>query len=37
MNVANNATYTQITSNMAKGNFKTYVIDDSQYLMAFEM
>lgn len=22
---------------MAKGNFKTYVIDDSQYLMAFEM
>ena len=22
---------------MSKGNFKTYVIDDSQYLMAFEM
>ena len=37
LNVANNATYSQITSNMAKGNFKTYVIDDSQYLMAFEM
>ena len=37
LNVANNATYTQIKNNMAKGNFKTYVIDDSQYLMAFEM
>ena len=37
LNVANNATYSQITSNMAKGNFKTYIIDDSQYLMAFEM
>ena len=37
MNVANNVTYTQIKSNMTKGNFKTYVIDDSQYLMAFEM
>lgn len=37
LNVANNATYSQITSNMAKGNFRTYVIDDSQYLMAFEM
>lgn len=24
-------------SNMSKWNFKTYVIDDSQYLMAFEM
>ena len=37
LNVANNVTYTQIKSNMQKGNFKTYVIDDSQYLMAFEM
>ena len=37
LNVANNTTYSQITSNIAKGNFKTYVIDDSQYLMAFEM
>lgn len=37
LNVANNVTYTQIKNNMAKGNFKTYVIDDSQYLMAFEM
>lgn len=36
LNVANNVTYTQIKSNMQKGNFKTYVIDDSQYLMAFE-
>lgn len=37
LNVANNVTYTQIKSNIQKGNFKTYVIDDSQYLMAFEM
>lgn len=37
LNIANNTTYTQIKTNMAKGNFKTYVIDDSQYLMAFEM
>lgn len=37
LNVANNVSYTQIKSNMQKGNFKTYVIDDSQYLMAFEM
>ena len=37
LNVADNVSYTQIRANMAKGNFKTYVIDDSQYLMAFEM
>lgn len=37
LNVANNVTYSQIESNLKKGNFKTYVIDDSQYLMAFEM
>ena len=37
LNKADNVTYTQIKSNMQKGNFKTYVIDDSQYLMAFEM
>ena len=37
LNIANNVTYSQIKSNMKKGNFKTYVIDDSQYLMAFEM
>ena len=36
LNVADNVNYTQIKNNMAKGNFKTYVIDDSQYLMAFE-
>lgn len=36
LNKADNVTYTQIKSNIAKGNFKTYVIDDSQYLMAFE-
>lgn len=34
---ADNVKYTQIKNNIAKGNFKTYVIDDSQYLMAFEM
>ena len=37
LNKADNVNYTQIKSNMRKGNFKTYVIDDSQYLMAFEM
>ena len=37
LNIANNVTYNQIKANMKKGNFKTYVIDDSQYLMAFEM
>ena len=37
LNKADNVTYTQIKGNMQKGNFKTYVIDDSQYLMAFEM
>ncbi len=36
LNKADNVTYTQIKSNIQKGNFKTYVIDDSQYLMAFE-
>lgn len=36
LNKADNVTYNQIKTNMAKGNFKTYVIDDSQYLMAFE-
>lgn len=37
LNIANNVAYNQIKANMKKGNFKTYVIDDSQYLMAFEM
>lgn len=36
LNKADNVNYAQIKSNMQKGNFKTYVIDDSQYLMAFE-
>ena len=36
LNKADNVTYAQIKSNIQKGNFKTYVIDDSQYLMAFE-
>lgn len=37
LNKADNTNYQQIKANMAKGNFKRYVIDDSQYLMAFEM
>ena len=37
LNVADNVTYEKIKANMAKGNFKAYIIDDSQYLMAFEM
>ena len=37
LNKADSVTYTQIRNNMKKGNYKTYVIDDSQYLMAFEM
>lgn len=37
LNKADNTSYQQIKNNMAKGNFKRYVIDDSQYLMAFEM
>ena len=37
LNVADNVSYRKIEANMAKGNFNTYVIDDSQYLMAFEM
>ena len=37
LNKADNVSYTQIANNMIKKNYKTYVIDDSQYLMAFEM
>ena len=37
LNKADNVSYTQIANNMIKKCFKTYVIDDSQYLMAFEM
>lgn len=32
----NNATYETIQASLAKGSLKTYIIDDSQYLMAFE-
>lgn len=35
--VADNVSYDKILSNMGKGNSKVYVIDDSQYLMAFEL
>lgn len=34
--VVNNATYDSIYKALARGKLKTYVIDDSQYLMAFE-
>jgi hypothetical protein len=34
--VVNNATYDSIYKFLARGKLKTYVIDDSQYLMAFE-
>ena len=37
LNKADNVSYAQIANNMIKKCFKTYVIDDSQYLMAFEM
>ena len=33
----NNPTYTDIIKGLKLGKVKTYVIDDSQYLMAFEM
>ena len=35
--VINNATYETIGKELVKQEFKTYVIDDSQYLLAFEM
>lgn len=35
--VANNARYNTIYAALKKPKLKTYVIDDSQYLMAFEM
>lgn len=37
LNRADNVSYQQILANLEKKNFKTYVIDDSQYLMAFEI
>lgn len=36
MKVVNNATYGSIYKSLARGGLKTYIIDDSQYLMAFE-
>lgn len=36
MKVVNNARYEDIYKSLAKGKLKSYVIDDSQYLMAFE-
>lgn len=33
----NGATYISIIKTLANGTFKSYVIDDSQYLMCFEM
>ena len=35
--IADNADYKRILKSLAKGSAKTYVIDDSQYLMAFEL
>jgi len=35
-NVVNNAGYNTIVQAVRSGNFKAYVVDDSQYLMAFE-
>lgn len=37
MRVANNADYSKVANTLGKAKFKAYVIDDSQYLMAFEM
>ena len=35
--LANNCTYGGIVKKLRENKFKTYVIDDSQYLLAFEM
>lgn len=37
LDVINNATYESIGQTLKKNEFKTYVVDDSQYLLAFEM
>lgn len=37
LNKVDGATYSLITKTLSKANLKRYVIDDSQYLMAFEM
>ena len=37
IDVVNNATYESIWATLKDGEFKSYVVDDSQYLLAFEM
>lgn len=37
LDTVNNATYESIGQTLKKNEFKTYVVDDSQYLLAFEM
>ena len=37
LDTVNNATYESIGKTLKEGKFKTYVVDDSQYLLAFEM
>lgn len=37
MNRADNVSYDKIIQNMSKHKFKRYVIDDSQYLLCFEL
>lgn len=37
LNKVNNASYIDIVKELKKGEYKTYIIDDSQYLLAFEM
>ena len=36
-NIINNANYDLIKKKLRENKFKTYIIDDSQYLMAFEL
>lgn len=37
LKTANNASYEQIKGSLKKGSFNAYIIDDSQYLLAFEL
>jgi len=37
LDMVNNATYDSIGKALMEAKFKTYVVDDSQYLLAFEM
>lgn len=37
LDVVNNATYESIWATLKDGEYKSYVVDDSQYLLAFEM